>query len=881
MDNIPNDAEADGNMVQEMTRPVFPLGSKQMPFRTVIIGGGPAAISVIVRAIRIGMIDVLCDEESSVSSTPSLSRARGLCVIDKNDESNFGAGRLEDYEDRPSTVPPEMITGTILEPVRDSLSSKTLQSSGSKEVPLSDVGLFLKDVGSAIRSELVSRPHCRLLFHTEATALQQTEAGCRGLWRVRIDTETETESAGNVPEASDSKAKEKEEVNEMSHSSDDSAQYVYTQHVIMASGGVQRPPLLFKSDYANKVMCSDFLCTGPGIAELRRRLLAGTGGKNQHQHQQGRVLVIGGSHSAFSSVWILLNKLVDSTRDSNSNDIRFAPGSICILHRGCVRVFYNSRREAETDGCCRDDLSKSNNNVNDKGQINAFGGLRGDAKRLYQSIRDGHEPRVKLLSVKSIFTSSDKPHPNRSRKSNNILTTPSSATPRPSLLHLTTLTGRLFEDATVVVWACGYSSNTMSILDPEGRPIPIYSRPSDSPAQGQVEVDNKGRLLRVVSNDLSGPSVVPCEGLFGTGLGFGLRPELFFSREKGKTSHSKLSADRADGISVYVKRAASLVLGAVLGSRVFGPEAQSWEERVAIGVALRQASLQKPNESIDDVVGAAEEEEAREEKELEVPVSAESPVPSKVVASNSDVPDSKVSWMQQQRSVHRLAWAPKKSLSVPTATHHNESHVIKQNTAAVVVVVRMDTHLPDNRTIESNEPAVDVPCGEAISTPISSPSPSASVVTAVAPSSQPSVFTLPALQSSREPSSTLAVAGVTKQSMNSTRLSFPGPCSRPPMSNQRQQRLRPVRVMGSKWQSATWSTPLSLSLPLPLISERSGPVSLERRQRVDEKRSQSQKCSFLTVSKVGVRVDARKPSATHSVPSSRSQPSMPSSRPKG
>ena len=47
---------------------------------------------------------------------------------------------------------------------------------------------------------------------------------------------------------------------------------------------------------------------------------------------------------------------------------------ISIVYRGSIKVFYNSKKEAELDGC------KDISNINDYGQINAFSGLRGDAK---------------------------------------------------------------------------------------------------------------------------------------------------------------------------------------------------------------------------------------------------------------------------------------------------------------------------------------------------------------------------------------------------------------------------------------------------------------------------------------------------------------------
>jgi flavin-dependent dehydrogenase len=60
-------------------------------YRLLIIGGGPAGVSILVRAIRLGFMHELC--------TGTVDSA-GVCVLDKGTESNFGGGRLLEYEVR-------------------------------------------------------------------------------------------------------------------------------------------------------------------------------------------------------------------------------------------------------------------------------------------------------------------------------------------------------------------------------------------------------------------------------------------------------------------------------------------------------------------------------------------------------------------------------------------------------------------------------------------------------------------------------------------------------------------------------------------------------------------------------------------------------------
>ena len=92
----------------------------------------------------------------------------------------------------------------------------------------------------------------------------------------------------------------------------------------------------------------------------------------------GRVVVIGGSHSAFSAVRVLLEHgRVDS---------------VTVVHRAPVRVTYDDPAAAEADGCRfgPDDVDPLT------GRVFRFGGLRTDSADLYRAIRDGAEPRVRL-----------------------------------------------------------------------------------------------------------------------------------------------------------------------------------------------------------------------------------------------------------------------------------------------------------------------------------------------------------------------------------------------------------------------------------------------------------------------------------------------------
>jgi hypothetical protein len=78
------------------------------------------------------------------------------------------------------------------------------------------------------------------------------------------------------------------------------------------------------------------------------------------------------------------------------------------------------------------------------------------------------------------------------------------------------------------------------------------------------------------------PAFIPVGGLLGSGMGFGLKAVLDNGEADG-------SSGRADGVAVYLKHGATLVLAHVLGPSVYGEGISSWEDRTA---AMRKTAIQ-------------------------------------------------------------------------------------------------------------------------------------------------------------------------------------------------------------------------------------------------------------------------------------------------
>ena len=517
-------------------------GSLDLPYKLLVVGGGPAGYSILVRALRLSMWSELCDSTKTYA---------GVCLLESGTAERLGGGKLQDYlinsnthghkfythvmEPQPTNLPPESVAGTSLARLgghKSTAGAELRDAMQGKEAPLALAGAWMRDVaqhvGEAVRQfpassccltdmrvaklQRCKRPKSEMACKASPAAASSSGAppgdgGAAGDWLWRV---TAQDSGGTTRE-------------------------FYAQTVTLATGGRQELPVLSSAVHTAKLIASDRVCTAEGIEEVRSRM-------QRAPKKQQRIVIVGGSHSAFSAAWMCLNKI--DLHSSNQLDAPpgspvasasgFGASSICILHRSPIRVFYASRREAEADG--NDYIGTVHRS---SGQIHPFGGLRADAKELWQRVRRGKETRVRLLK----------------------------ATVQQSLAQ------KLFDEAAVIIWACGYSTNVVDVLDEAGVNIPLRM------FRGQVEVDDQARLLR------DGPAGIPAlpqpvGSLFGIGLGYGLKATV-----DGDRGELDGSSGRADGVAVYLKRGATLVLASVLGTKVFGSvgdwKLQSWEERIA------------------------------------------------------------------------------------------------------------------------------------------------------------------------------------------------------------------------------------------------------------------------------------------------------------
>lgn len=162
-------------------------GSLNRPFKLAIIGGGPAGVAVLVRAIRVGQLDKLLGPDAANGA------AEGVLLLESGPPERLGGGKLAQYHinsntnaqkfvkhilsDRPEVIPEERATGTVLEPLRSSAAVQELERAGEGIAPLELIGAVLAEVGQVVRSVLDQHEQSCCLCETTVESVQITDSG--------------------------------------------------------------------------------------------------------------------------------------------------------------------------------------------------------------------------------------------------------------------------------------------------------------------------------------------------------------------------------------------------------------------------------------------------------------------------------------------------------------------------------------------------------------------------------------------------------------------------------------------------------------------------------------------------------------------------------
>lgn len=394
---------------------------------SIIIGGGPGGMGPLVWAAQTGNLRSWL--------------AQGVSLIDRQDHLGGTLGRY--------AINSDSLGAAYLECLEAPLAIEALCRLGDEPVvremqayrhgfpPLELVDRFMRLIGQAMEQAFAEYPGCTIRHRTTAAALRLQRDGT-----VEVDLQDELGNRSSMA----------------------------ARTAVMALGGRQqwgrqlwqalRPGLRLADCRLHHMIPSDRLLTPAGLAEVGR-VLATDGHR--------RIIILGGSHSAYSAAWAL-TRLTDASR--------LAPAQILILARRRSPVFYPDQEAAEADGYAvtPGDICPRTN------RVHRLGGLRGDGRELWRQIagRPGAAPETRV-----------------------------------ALQMLDTLPAErlkaMLEDAAVVIPAFGYGAGSLPVFDHRGRRLALQAE------HGLAAVDGQGRILRADGR--------PLAQVFGLGLGSGYRPD--------------------------------------------------------------------------------------------------------------------------------------------------------------------------------------------------------------------------------------------------------------------------------------------------------------------------------------------------------------------
>lgn len=242
----------------------------------------------------------------------------------------------------------------------------------------------------------------------------------------------------------------------------------------------------------DRLSLADRLLTEGGATEAMERLARAA---------RPEIVIVGGSHNAFSVAWLLTARAPKGL---------FAKGSITIVSRRPPRVFYRSAEEAAADGYrafTDEDICPRTR------RVHQLGGLRGDGRELWRRVtaRPGTEPetRVSLLD----FETGSNPEELAAR----------------------------VRRATLVVAATGYRPRTPTVLR-DGARVPLLGD------NGGPTVDERCRLLTAAGE--------PLDRIFSLGLASGFIPSGEMGGEPSFRGHT-------NGVWLYQNRIGARIHGEI------------------------------------------------------------------------------------------------------------------------------------------------------------------------------------------------------------------------------------------------------------------------------------------------------------------------------
>eukprot|EP00945_MAST-04E_sp_MAST-4E-sp1_P002303 g2303.t1 len=499
-----------------------------------VAGGGPAGMGILVRLEREGILEKICAEKNGFADEVP------LILVERSNIDGLGRGKLGRYLCPSNTSAACFVKNVSRDGIDGATPGKILAESettgvaaallrcGPDAADLTQVGQYL----STTSQNLVGARFGRLENRTEKRALLFVSTSIDGVELLKDGTFkiscTVTKSCARSSRKMTVIAKKllcalggtPYFPCNIQKSIDEHVQLINKRRkpvrgMPSCPKQKQKPPLVLSGD---EVLCKE------GVKAVFGRL----GGKSESSNKDAlggpRVVIVGGSHTALATAYVLLKASggdermvniiesdpVDSkagAQDAGDNKktnklYSFKGGDIVIVHRSSLSLFFHSVDNAKRAG-----FTVSPGQISKKNRVNPHGGLRGPARNLAIKIKNGREGRAKFLLCKQ---------------------------EEGLLKHLEKL------NPVVIVYATGYSANLNNVpflLGGGSSAIELKTNRVKS-----VQISDNGELLRRVNAD----SYEPIQNCFSVGLGTAYPTDHpAVEGEKGNDRKS------ADGVNLY------------------------------------------------------------------------------------------------------------------------------------------------------------------------------------------------------------------------------------------------------------------------------------------------------------------------------------------
>jgi len=313
-------------------------------FDVVIIGGGPAGTGLLLKALKDGTRNNLFE--------------RRIALVEKS--SQLVIGNITQYKVNSDTLSDVFLeclegeTKTFINTGELSDEIEFITSHKGRSIPLPQLEPYLKKLGALLHEALTTTKKCEFFMNTTVDKIVQNEN----------DTYMVHLSGNRNP--------------------------FTTRKIVLATGGVPKTLANDNETFAQTISLSPYRSK---IIHSDSILKSGVGDDiNLKLKHKPKVVILGGSHSAFSAAWYLLN---------GTDGIPFANGDIQIWSETLPKIYFNSKQEALESGY--DDFGEEDF-CPVTGKLYRLAGLRMDGRNLYLQMCGAGQSIKEKRVVHNVYT---------------------------------------------------------------------------------------------------------------------------------------------------------------------------------------------------------------------------------------------------------------------------------------------------------------------------------------------------------------------------------------------------------------------------------------------------------------------------------------------